>query len=98
MRNPIKIIHGAVERIDYPLMVARLIADDTFLAVKSMARKFLQQQISNDLLAFDVDRQLNVVSFGGIDPAGQIEILTQKLARGACRLIGGLQVMPHSKK
>ena len=34
MRDAVEIVHGAVERIDHPLMLAGLIADDSFFAIE----------------------------------------------------------------
>src|SRR3954451_7777383 len=98
MRNAIKIINGAVERIDYPLVVAGLIADDSLFAVQRVGGKLGDQKIGNELLALDVDRQLDVVSFGRVDATWQIKILTQEFAGSARCLLGGVQVMRHSKK
>ena len=40
MRNAVEIIYGAVERINDPLMMAFLIAHNSFLAIKRMLGKF----------------------------------------------------------
>ena len=46
MRNAVEIIYRAVERIDDPLMIARLVADDSLFAIKRVLRKFLRAAIS----------------------------------------------------
>ncbi len=50
MRNAVEIIHGAIERIDDPLVFAGLVAHDSFLAVKRMLGKFFQKQLGDQLL------------------------------------------------
>ena len=45
MRNAVEIIHGAIERIDDPLMIAFLIAHNSFFAIKRVLGKFLQRAI-----------------------------------------------------
>ena len=42
MRDAVEIIYGAVERIDHPLMIACLVADDSLFAVKSVLGKLLE--------------------------------------------------------
>ena len=55
VRDAVEIIHGAIERIDDPLMLARLIADDSFFAVKRVLGKFFEQRIRDQLLRFDIN-------------------------------------------
>ena len=47
MRNAVEIIDGAIKWIDDPLMLAGLIANDPFFAVKHVLRKFFQKQFCN---------------------------------------------------
>jgi hypothetical protein len=47
MRNAVKIIDGAIKRIDDPLMLAGLIAHDSFFAIKRVAGEFSEKQFGN---------------------------------------------------
>ena len=44
VRNAVKIINGAIKRVDDPLVLAGLIADDSFFAIKCVTGKFFEKQ------------------------------------------------------
>ena len=46
MRDAVEIIYRPVDRIDHPLVIALLIADDSFLAVKRMLREISSRKSS----------------------------------------------------
>ncbi len=39
MRDAVEVIDRPIERIDDPLMIARLVADDAFFAIERVLRK-----------------------------------------------------------
>ena len=95
VRDAIKIIHGAVERIDDPLVLARLVADDSLFTVERMVRKLFEQQIGNQLLHAHVDLQLDIVRLGRVDPERTMKIFPEHLAGGARRVLGRVEIMFH---
>jgi hypothetical protein len=97
VRYPVKIIYRAVERIDHPLVIAGLITYDSFLSIECVIRELREQQIGNQRLRFDVDRQFDIVGFGDVYLARQTKAPTQKFARSAGRVLCGIQVMSHSR-
>src|SRR4029450_5101975 len=61
MRNAIEIIHGAIKRIDDPLVLAGLITYDSFFAIKRVFWKFFEKQLRNQFLCLNIDLQLDIV-------------------------------------
>src|SRR5215813_327502 len=61
MWDAIKKIHGAIERIDHPLVLTSLIAHNSFLAVERVRRKLFEQNSRDQILRFDIDLELDVV-------------------------------------
>src|SRR6266404_7938877 len=98
MRDPVKIIHGAVERIDHPLMLARLIAHNSFFAVKRVLRKLFQQCFGDELLCLDVNRQFDVVRLGNGDVLGAMKIFAKHFARAARSFFGCVEIMLHDER
>jgi hypothetical protein len=47
MRDAVEIIDGAIKWIDHPLMLGRLVADNSFFAVKRMPGKFFEKRVGN---------------------------------------------------
>src|ERR1043166_5306418 len=97
VRDTIKIIHGAVERIDHPLVIARLVADDSLFAVERVVRKLFEQQICNQLLHAHVDLELDVVRLDRRDAKRAMKIFPEHVAGGARRVLGGVEVMFHQE-
>ena len=61
MRDAVEIIYRPIERIDHPLKFARLIADDSFFAVKRVLRKMAEQNFRDQILREHVDLEFDVV-------------------------------------
>src|SRR4051794_33711912 len=95
MRDAVKIIYRAVERIDDPLMFACLVADDSFFAVERMIREFLQKRFRDEVLRLNVDGEFDVVGESGVDPAWPAEIVAEQLARSARRFLCCIGVVSH---
>src|SRR5437588_4966628 len=84
--DSIEIIHSAVQWIDNPFMLARLVADDSFFAIKRVLWKLLEQKIADQLLRLNVDREFDVVCERGVDVLRAMIILPNQFtgfARGA---------------
>jgi hypothetical protein len=47
MRDAVKIIDGAIKRIDDPLVLAGLIPHDSFFAIKCVAGELFEKQFRN---------------------------------------------------
>ena len=88
MRNAIEIIHGAIEWIDDPLVVARLVAHDSFFAIKRVLWEFFQERVGDQILRFDIDLELDVMRLGRIDPKRPLKMLAKQIASGAGRAFG----------
>src|SRR5580704_6314748 len=97
MRNSVKIIHRAVQRIDNPLMITRLVAHDSFLAVKCVLGKFSQQRFGDQLLGLDIDRELDVVRQQGADVLRAIKIFAKQLAGLTRRFLSCIEIMLHTE-
>src|SRR6266404_3363913 len=97
VRDSVKIIHGAVEWVDNPLMLARLVADDSFLAVERMLGKLFQQFFRDQLLRFNVDGELDVVRGESVDVLRAMEILPKQLTGGARGGLGSIEIMLHEE-
>src|ERR1700736_847670 len=97
MRDPVEIIHRAIQRIDNPLMLARLVANGSFFAVESVLGKFLQERLSDELLRLDIDGELDVVRQRGVDVLRTIKIVAQQLSRFARSVLGRVEIMLHEE-
>ena len=97
VRDVVKIIHSTIERIDHPLVFARLVADDSFFAVKRVLGKLFQQRFGDELLCLDVDREFDVVRFEDVHVLRAMEIFAKKLARGARSILGRVEIVLHGE-
>ena len=79
-------------------MLARLIANSPFFAVKRMMRKFFEQQVCNEVLRLHIDLEFDVVGLGYIDAQGPLKILAQEIARGAGRFHSRVEIMRHDER
>ena len=61
MRNAVEIIHGAIKRIDDPLVFAGLIAHDSFFAIKCVLGKLFEKEFGNQLLRLNIDLEFDIV-------------------------------------
>ena len=98
MRDAIKIVHGAVERIDHPLMGAGLVAHDTFLAVESVLGKLVEQQSSDEILRLHVDGQFDIMRFRAVDAKGSVKVGAEQLAGSTRGLLGCFPIMRHENE
>ena len=90
MRDRVEVIHGAVDGIDDPLELARLIAGEAFLAIDRVIGKGGEQTRGDQLLRAHVEVELDVVRLEGIDVERPAEVAAQEhagLARRADRYI-----------
>ena len=78
-------------------MIARLIADDSLLAVKHVLGKFFQKRFGDQFLATDIDLELDVVRFRGIDPERLLKIVPEQLASGASGFDRRVEVVRHQE-
>ena len=95
VRDAVEIIHRAVERIDDPLELARLIATDAFLAVDRVVREACEEDPRDEVLRLHVECQLDVVRRELVDLAFGKKVFLQELARRARRFGGGFQIDRH---
>src|ERR1043166_3770807 len=97
MRNAVEIIHRAIQRIDDPLMIAGLIPNDTFLAVKRMSGKFGEKQFADQLLRLNIDLQFDVVRCHGVDALTLLKTLAKQLSRFARGLFSYIKITLHGR-
>jgi hypothetical protein len=95
VRDLVKIIHRAVERIDDPLMLACLIAHHAFFAVKRVLRKLLQQYLGDQFLGLNVDCEFDVMRGNGVDVLRAVKIFSKQLACLSGGVLGGIEIMLH---
>src|SRR5256885_8232687 len=93
----VEIIHRAVERIDDPLMLARLIANDSFFAIKRVLGKLSQQLLGNQLLRLNVDREFDVVREGSIDVLRTVKIFPKQFTSDTRGVLSGIEIMLHAE-
>src|ERR1043166_3053858 len=97
MRNAVEIIHGAIQRIDDPLMITGLVPHDTFLAIKCMAGEFAEKQFADHLLRLNIDLQFDVVRCDRVDPLSLLKILAKQLSRFARGNFSSIEIKLHAK-
>ena len=97
MRQPVKIIHRPVERIDHPLILARLIADQALFAVERVLRMLPQQDFGDEILRQHIDLELDVVRGRGVDRQRFFEMRAQQFTGGAGRLFRDFEVCNHAR-
>jgi hypothetical protein len=76
-------------------MITGLVADDSFLAVESVFREFFQERLGDQRLGPDVDLELDVVRFRGVDAERLREAMPQHLAGGARRFHCCIKIVRH---
>src|ERR1700730_8272939 len=97
VRNFIKIIYRAVERIDHPLMVARLVADNSLFAIERVLGKLFEQLPGDEVLGLNVDREFDVVRERHIHVLRTMKALSKQVAGGASSVLGGVEIMLHEE-
>ena len=98
MWNPIEIIHGAIKRIDDPVVLAGLITYDPFFAVKCMFWKFFEKQPGNQFLRLNIDLQLDVVRCDSIHPLRPLKIFAKQFSSCARGLFSRIEIMLHDQR
>src|SRR4051812_27280011 len=63
-----------------------------------MLWKFLQEQLCDQVLGFDVDGQLDIVFFGRIDALWAMKVRPQQFTGGAGSLFGSFTIVRHEAK
>src|ERR1043166_1577174 len=97
MRNTVEIIHGAIQRIDDPLMIAGLIPHGTFFAVNRVGGKFVEKQFADQMLRLNIDLQFDVVRCDGVDVLPLLKILAKQLSRHARGIFSRIEITLHQK-
>src|SRR6202011_4695498 len=78
-------------------MLARLIAHDSFFAVKRVFGKLFQQRLGDELLRLDVDCEFDVMRFSDVHVLGAMKIFAKQLTRRARSFFGRVEIMLHEK-
>ena len=91
MRDAIEEIHRSIERIDDPLMIARLVANDSFFAIKRMFRKTFEQDFRDQILRQNIDLELDVVRGRGVDRERFFKMRTEQFAGRSAPLLSRLR-------
>ena len=95
MRNAVEIIHGAVERIDHPLILALLIANDSFFAIKRVSRKVFRSEWSiNSCVRTSISSLMSCAS-ADVDTKRLMKMLPEQIAGGARGFDRRVEVMRH---
>ena len=97
MRNAVEIIYGAVERIDDPLMIALLVAHDSFFAIERVLGKFFQERFGDQFLGAHIDLELDVVRRGRIDAERLLKMVPKQFAGGARGFDRRVEIMRHEE-
>ena len=97
MRNAVKIIYCPVEWIDDPLVIAFLVAHNSFFSVKRMLGKSVQERFGDQFLRPHIDFKFDVVRLGGINAERLLKILPEQLASGARGFDRCVEEMRHEK-
>src|SRR4051812_40987558 len=63
-----------------------------------MLWKFLQEQLCDQVLGFDVDGQLDIVFLGRVDALWAMEVRPQQFTGGAGGLFGSFTIVRHEAK
>ena len=95
MRDAVEKIHRAIERIDDPLIIARLVADDSFFAIKRVFRKTFEQHLRDQILGLNIDLEFDVVRSRGVDRERLLKMRAEQIAGRAGRFFRGLEIMCH---
>ena len=77
------------------MIVARLVADDAFLAVERVLRKTLEQNFRDQILRQDIDLELDVVRGRGVDRERFLEMRAEQFAGGASRFLCHFEEFLH---
>ena len=98
MRDAVKIIHRAIERIDHPLIIARLVADNSFFAVKRVLGKFLQAAIRviSSCARTSISSLMSCAS-AALTRQRLMKMCAQQIAGGARRFDRGVEIMRHRR-
>src|SRR5947207_88601 len=96
MRDAVEVIHRPIQRIDHPLIIAFLIADDSFFAVKRMLWKMPEQHFGNQILGLHIDLQLDVVCERRVHQLWLLEMRNQQITRSPGRFGGGGEIVHHA--
>ncbi len=96
MRDAVKEIHRAIERINDPLMIARLVADDSLFAIKRVLRKTLEQDFRDRVLGQDIDLELDVMRGGGVDHERLFKMRAEQFTGRLRRFFRHPEIMHHN--
>ena len=77
MWDAIEIVHRAVDGIHDPMPVASLVSCEAFFAENGVIGKAGEEHLSDELLRFHIEGELDVVSFKGIDVEWRAEVTAQ---------------------
>ena len=77
------------------MVIARLVAHDSFLAIKSVFRETLEQDLRDQILGQHIDLQLDIVRRRGLDGERLFEMGTKQFAGGAGGFFGYGEMWRH---
>ena len=95
VRDRVEIIHRAVDRIDDPLPLARLISRDALLAKDRVIGKRTEQDFRDERLRAHVEIELDVVRREFIHIKRLSKVAAEQFTRGASGGEGGVEVGGH---
>ena len=95
MRDAVEEIHRAIERIDDPLMIARLVADDSFFAIKRVLRKTFEQDFCDQILGQHIDLELDVVRGRALTVSGCSKCARSNSPAARAASLRHLEIMHH---
>ena len=78
MRDPVGEVDCAVDGVDNPAILGILLPGDAFLAQYSNLRKAMLKSLLNQLLAANVQFELNVMLGNGFSPLAGVEVATHQ--------------------
>jgi hypothetical protein len=78
-------------------MFCGLVAHDSFFAVKRVRGKFLEKQVSNQLLRLNIDLQFYIVRGYSVDLLPPLKIVPKQLSRFSRSLFGDIEIVLHQR-
>ena len=96
VRDAVEKIHRPIERVDNPVVIALLIADDALFALKRVLWKTPKQHFADQILRLHIDLELDVVRQRRLHRERLLEARAEQIARGSGRFGGGGEIMDHA--
>src|ERR1041385_5726934 len=96
VRDAVEKIHRPIERVDNPLVISLLIADDALFAIKGVLWKTPEQHFADQVLRLHIDLELDVVRQRRLHRERLLKVRAEQIARGSGRFGGGGEIMHHA--